>query len=258
MSLLEQKKNHYVELLHGEEIALADISENFKDCWLYDGSVKINHRTIGLFNIESSAHKYKSLILSSEMEPVVTKLRTGELIGKYREANNYNYLIHKKVMEEVFEQSIYKFPEIEPDFLFVPLEGPSKGNVNYINFTMLNDVRAISNHESVLSFYNHLEIIIPQRIQSLEKHLDRAFEYYTVITYFSDSYKVDKESLSFVTHWEGAYPRIKKELAGKAVQRTSRNNYQRLVTKYQTKKLFPSAEDMIVIANFFLMYKSVF
>ncbi len=251
MSLLDQKKNRYIELLHGEEISLQDMSEHFKDCWLHDGSVKINRDTIGLFNIASEDHQYHSLILSSQDEPTVTRVRTRDLVVKYREETNQHFQINKKVIEEIFNKHIYKFPEIEPNFLFIPLEGPSQGNVSYINFTKLNDLRALSGHETVLSFCNHLEIIVPQRFQSLEQHLERSFEYYTVVTYFSDSFSEHREVLNFLTNWEGNYPSVKKELVGKAVQRTSKNDYRRLTAKHQTKELFSSEEDTMVIAEFF-------
>ncbi|HCM90436.1 MAG TPA: hypothetical protein DIS85_11110 [Vagococcus sp.] len=255
MSLLDQKEDRYIELLHGEEISLQDMSESFKDCWLHDGSVKINRETIGLFNIASKDHQYQSLVLSSQETPTVTRVKTKDLVVKSREETDFCFDINKKVIEEIFNKQIYKFPEIEPNFLFIPLEGPSQGNVSYINFTKLNDLRALSGHETVLSFCNHLEIIVPQRFQSLERHLERSFEYYTVVTYFSDSFSEHRETLSFLTNWEGNYPSLKKELVGKALQRTSKNDYRRLTAKHQTKELFSSEEDTLAMADFFLIYR---
>lgn len=211
MSLIADKLEKYEMIVHGEEVPLSQVVAVFSACWIYHSAVEIDEQTVCLFNIENHHDTYCSLILSLDKAPMVTKRTTADLMKDYEKGYCEDFKQAKQMVEQVYGKKNYLTPYISKHSMMIPLEGESKGNVDYVNLSLLNSVTSYSSHGSVLTFCDFLEIVLPRSCSTSKKRLTACLEYY--VTYYLSLAILNNEEETFIPFekWLGSCCENKEE-----------------------------------------------
>lgn len=208
MCLMEDKENQYKALLLGEEVKIENLVDAFSSCWIVSRAVKVNEDTIGLFDLGKTALPYQALVLSKSHAPTVTTKSTNELMKNFRNEDKHYFEMVKEIVETMVKHEIYCFPDIYPEMLMIPLEGSSCKEANYVNFTMLADVDKYSDYQTILSFYNYLEIVIDRPYATINDKFFRCFKYHSLFCYYNNQSQRKKEGFDYLTDWSGDYHKV--------------------------------------------------
>ncbi len=203
MTLLEQKMDLLIKIFHGEEVHILDIEKVFSKCSVYKSSVNIGVNTIAVIDIERSSDNYRTMIFFKDKLPVVTKESSTDLLLRYRKKNKRNYYLSKRIIKAIFEKSYYLHPYIEKNVMFIPLEGESKGNVSYLNLMSIDSVVSHNEYESVISFSNDLDMIVPRTITCAKNKLKTYLMHYIGFTYSLACFQHQEDKYEAFSHWEG-------------------------------------------------------
>ncbi len=237
MGLIEEKHNEYVRLLHGEEIRIDDAAKNFESSWVSNGSAKIDDQTVAVINISEQETTYNTLIISLDKSPMVTKKTTKTLITDYRNEDDNRYDIKKGVIEIIYGHHIYCFPDIDWSALLIPLDGDSNKLTDYINFSLLSDIRKFSPHETTISFCNHLEMVIPKSFQANQDKFLRFFEYHSVYCYFDSQLYREKRAFAYLDDWQGSYYKTMMKVTSKVVSKLTLHQFKEIKQINELKHL---------------------
>lgn len=223
MSIIDDRCDKYTIILYGEEFLLSESAKVFSECWIYKKTVSIGKNTLLIIDIEKSCSQYKSIIITKDHGPIVTKESTTEIIHRYQKKNQRNYKFSKRIVKSVFSKKSYLHAYIEKGILFVPLEGESSGNVSYINLTYVDAVSAHSDYESVISFSNYLDVIVPISTSCLRKRVVTYLKHYIACLYCLKMTSEKEEAFDPFKDWFGRCHEEHTDLTLDVIKRIDRN-----------------------------------
>ncbi|MDR2276960.1 MAG: hypothetical protein LBE23_03810 [Vagococcus sp.] len=203
MMIEEEKRANFMKVKHGEEFHISKIAEILKDCVIYKKSISIGKDTIGLFDIEKFYPPYKTIILSSKGEPLITKESTSEIVSRFRKTRKKNVNYCKMIIKETFGKGNYLHAYIEKDMLLIPLEGESKGNVSYINLVHVDAVTCYSEYESVISFSDYSDVIVPKCLSSCLRRLEVNLQHYIACECSKIYSSLHNQIINPFNNWQG-------------------------------------------------------
>lgn len=242
MAILDDKNDLFVNLLHGEEIHIRDIEKVFSKCSVYKTSVSIGGKTIAVIDIEQSSWNYKTMIFFKDRLPVVTKESSTDLLIRHRKKNQRNYYLSKRIIKAIFGKSYYLHPYIEKEVMFIPLEGESKGNVSYLNLMHIDSVVSYNEYESVISFSNDLDMIVPRTIACAKKKLEMYLKHYIGFTYSLACFQHQEDRFEPFSNWEGICYEGYEYLTLEVIKKIDKNVINECRVKNDMKYDLPSSQ----------------
>lgn len=250
MTLNEDKMYHYDVIRHGEEFDIEKSLEVFENCLVYEGSAELNKNSLTIIDLtHNDETEYNSMILSTDQAPIITRKTTSLLIAEKREKAILPYGLNKDIVKHLYnKQKVTRFPEIDFNDLFVPLEGAVAKNTHYVNYKMLKDIRKHEDGRTVLSYSDRLEMILPCRnIKRLKQHFDTCLEYYVMFQFNEGHYPTTEELIAHFNEWPGTYCTKRKEAISAGIHKTTRKKY--IDQKTLSNTLFLNEEDQNYLAN---------
>ena len=183
MCISSENNDRYEQCVLGEEFHIFDVDDIFLDISKSYFSAELQDTDFLLHNIGSNSGFTGSLILSLDEAPTRTKRSTIEIMSEFKQENGINYRFAKELSIEYFDKRHYCSPYMTKSSLWAPLEGESKGNVDFVNVSLLNSVKPYYSNETILSVINRAEIVLPRGYSSASERLERYLENYVVFSY---------------------------------------------------------------------------
>ena len=251
MCLEQDIRDKYVALRVGEEIYLAELVEKCSTGWIYKSNVKLDHQLMCIISMKNH-EEYNSLVLSVSQPPVVTKATSSELL----ESNHHStdeFKLTKKILDCVYGQKQYLYPHMSSEHVIAPLEGESKGNVDYINVLAIDRISKFSEYQTVISFCNDLDIIVPKSLSCVEKRLERYLQHFVSYHYINGLVKEDESGSGLFSQWQGSYFEGTEELVNEAIWLTqqSKKEIDSLKSVYALLKCHSPEEINTLIDDFY-------
>lgn len=243
MNLLEIKEEKMAVLLHGEEIHIDELLEKCKTCSIYISNAKITKNTLSIIDLTKTDSPYASLLITHDGPPTYSKKTTTELIKNYRQEDNNSYYIKKRVLEKIYNRVLYCVPDIALDALFIPLDGPSSKHPDYINFSMLNGMESYPDGQTLLSFSNYLDLVIPKRYQSNYRKFSFAFECHSVYCYFNNYFYRDNHGFYYLKDWKGNFHKEIETVTAKVVSKLTLTQFKEIKDRVVAEKYFRSIDN---------------
>ncbi|MDT2830965.1 hypothetical protein P7H62_04500 [Vagococcus carniphilus] len=240
MNLVESKEEEMNVLLHGEEILIDEMLEKCQSCSIYVANAKITKETVNVIDLTKTDSIYSSLLINRTGPPLYSKKTTTELIKIYRSEDNNTYDIIKGVLKAIYDKLLYCVPDIDPEALFIPLDGPSSKHPDYINFSMLNGMESYSDGQTLLSFSNYLDLVIPKRYQSNYQKFSFAFECHSVFCYFNGNLNRYSDGFDYLKKWHGTFHKEMEAVTAKVVSKLTLNEFKEIKDRVVAEKYFRS------------------
>lgn len=239
MNLKETKEEIFSEISQGEEINIDDIYEALKSCCVSNAAIKITKDILALIDLTKIDTPYASLLIFSNGLPAFSKKTTTELIKIYRLEDNNSHEIKKGVLEKIYGRKLCCVPEIELDALLIPLDGPSGKHPDYINFSMLNGMESYSDGQTLLSFSNYLDLVIPKRYQSNYRKFAFAFECHSVYFHHNGLLHRDNHGFGYLKDWQGVLHKEMKSIRTNVVSKLTVDEFKQIKEIVRTELNFP-------------------
>ena len=203
MFLDSEKNVMFRKLTQGEEIEITKFDATFLDISKCQFSVELGEDDFLLHKISSKSGLKGSLIFNLYEAPTRTKKRTKKVMSDFKKEYCSGYYLSKELAKAYYGKRHYYCPYMTSNSLWAPLEGDSKGNVDYVNLGLTDSVSSYYSDQTILFFVNEMEVVLPRDYSSAKSRLTQYME--TYILYFYALYLLNHEEGEFnpFANWRG-------------------------------------------------------
>lgn len=198
MTLHEEKQRFLEEKCYGEAIPLHDMPKVLEPCWLYHGGASIDKNAILILRHEGRFPRYESEIVNIHQEVIVTNKSTAQLIREYAKVHCVDVRTLKDFFRTLDGKCTYKLPYMSAHAFFIPLEGDSGKNVDYINLATVDEIYRISKYKSGVRFCNQMEVELPVSYVKLKDLVVKYLKIYAI--YYSCD---NPHEINVFSNWKG-------------------------------------------------------
>lgn len=229
MSLRADKQKMVEEKFDGKEIELAKMPEEFSTCSIYDGGVVINKNVTIIVRHNDRYPEHNSTVFFKGKIPMVTNQTTSCLIKENTKLKIVPIKVVNLFCRNLDGKGTYKLPYMSSDSCFVPLEGGSRKEPDFINLALVDNFYKKDRYNSVVKFCDGLKVTLPIKYGHVVELADKYLKLYA--TYFSCG---NSHQVGVFSKWEGSYyqereasiePDVKKALKKNAENIKIKSNF---------------------------------
>ncbi|MGO3732007.1 MAG: hypothetical protein ACTJHC_02405 [Vagococcus sp.] len=227
MTVLQDRENAYQTMLYGDPMALGDFCRRCEGLAIVNNAMRVTSDTILVADLSHTASRYASLIVSCDSVPYVSEKTTLELMKEFDQASLVANAVIQQIVQRLQSTKHHMSAMVREDTLLIPLTGCVRKNTTFINYTMIDGISKNKSQQPVVTFFNHLELLIQCEYRTLKKRLETAFVDY--LNYYIPTYSGQSSlnDISFTDGWRGRFIGEQVELIREVIRCVNLSEFKR-------------------------------
>lgn len=233
MTLQDDKTISFEKVVIGESIHLSEMDTVLVGCSVYHHSVALTNNDVFVRHLAGTNSQSGTLIISLDKAPVRTKRRSSQIMSDFKKKYCPDHTLFKKLSVSIFEKQNYYCPYMTGLSAWLPLEGESRGDVDYLNLSGVESIDRLPSGESLLCFVNHFEVTLHQDFYTLRKKIKRHLLRYAAVFLSLSQLNYLTEEMKPFARWRGLCGFSAEELLQEVFPKINMGNLRFIKTVYE-------------------------